>query len=345
MHNERRLNKWMAFAGVLVFGPSGLWAAMDGVVMNRTTGKPEAGVSITLVKPGQGGMQTLGSTKSDASGHFLFQNDRPGGGPQLLQANYKGVNYNKLMTPNIPTSNVELDVYEATASPAVAHIAQRMMLIEPSQSQITVGETVIVQNDTNTTYNNAELGGLRFFLPPAANGQVRVSAQGSQGMPLPRPAEKTKEDDVFKVDFPIKPGETEFQVNYVLPVGSPFNFQGRVVNVKGMPAGPLRLVVPPGVTLAGKDLQQVGTEPKTQATIYNVVANGNYSALVSGMGSLHDNAENGAAQDTSDEPQIVQGKPQIYTHLGWLTALAFSILGVGLVVLYRSSPVRSTSGK
>ncbi len=340
-----RVSRWMAVAGLFMLGPSGLWASIDGIVLNRTSGKPQPGVGITLVKPGQQGMQTIGATRSDASGHFVFQNDRPGGGPQLLQASYKGVNYNKLMTPNVPTSNVELDVFEATKSPAVAHIAQRMLLIEPSMSQIAVGETILVQNDSNTTYNNTDLGGLRFFLPPAANGQVRISAQGSQGMPLPRPAEKTGENDIFKVDFPIKPGETQFQVNYVLPVGSPFNFQGRAVNVKGMLAGPLRLIAPPGVTLAGNDIQQVGTEPKTQATIYNVTAPGSFSALVSGTGSLHNNGDSDAAQDTSDEPQVVQGKPQIYDHLGWLVALAFSILGVGLIALFRTSPVGSPSGR
>ncbi len=340
------MKKLISVVALSLLAASGLWASIDGTVVNRTTGKPQPGVSITLVKPGQQGMQTLGTTQSDASGHFVFQNDQPGGGPQLLQANYKGVNYNKLMTPNIPTSNVDLDVYEATKSPAVAHIAQQMMLIEPSTGKISVGETVVVQNDTNTTYSNTDLGGLRFYLPPAANGQVRVSAQGSQGMPLPRPAEKTNESDVFKVDFPIKPGQTEFQVSYVLPVGSPFNFPGRVVTVKGMTAStPLRLVAPAGVTLAGNDIQQVGTEPKTQATIYNVTAPGNFSALVSGVGSLNGNADADAGQDTSDEPKIIEGKPQIYAHLGWLVALAFSVLGVGLIFLYRSSPVRSVSGK
>ena len=63
-----------------------LSAAIDGTVINRTTGKPQAGVSIALVKPGQGGMKTLGTTATDVSGHFAFAQDQPGGGPQLLQA-------------------------------------------------------------------------------------------------------------------------------------------------------------------------------------------------------------------------------------------------------------------
>jgi hypothetical protein len=144
---------------------------------------------------------------------------------------------------------------------------------------------------------------------------------------------------VFKVDFPIKPGETEFDVSYVLPAGSPFTFHGRVVGVKGMPAGPLRLIAPPGVTFSGNDIQQIGTEPKTQATIYNVTATGNFSFDIAGTGSLHQpEADTG---DDSDRPQVTEGNPPIYAHLGWLLMLAFGILGVGLVFLFRTSPVRS----
>ena len=236
-----------------------LHAAIDGTVINRTTGKPQPAVNITLVKPGQQGMQTIGTAVSDATGHFLFEKDQPGGGPQLLQASYKGVNYNKLMTPNIPTSNVELEVFESTKSPAIARVAQHMMLIEPTASSIAVSENVIVQNDSTTTYSNPPVGGLRFFLPPAANGQVQVRVQGPQGMPLPRAAERTDTEGIFKVDYPIKPGETQFEVDYALPAGSPFTFRGQVVNIKGMPSGPLRLIAPAGVTLSGKDLQSVGT--------------------------------------------------------------------------------------
>ena len=322
---------------------SSVQAAIDGTVVNRTTGKPASGVSITLVKPGQGGMRTLGTTLSDASGKFVFQNDEPRGGPQLLQASYQGVNYNKLMTPNIPTSNVELDIFESTTSPGVAHVAQNMLVIEPNTSQIAVGQTVVIQNDSNNTFNNQQTGELHFYLPPAANGQVRINAQGPQGMPLPRPAEKTNETDVFKVDFPIKPGETEFEVNYVLPAGTPFTFRGRNVDLSGMQSGPLRLIAPPGVIFTGKDIQQIGTEPKTQATIYNVTAPGLFSFDISGTGSLRQPDTD--SEEDSDRPQVTQANPPIYSHVAWLVAFSFAVLGVGLVVLFRNSPVRSPYGK
>jgi len=316
-----------------------LCAAIDGTVINGTTGKPQPGVNITLVKPGQQGMQTIGTTVSDASGHFFFEKDQPGGGPQLLQALYSGINYNKLMTPNIPTSNVELNVFEATKLPAVARVTQQMMLIEPSAGSIAVSENVIIQNDSATTYSNPATGILRFFLPPPANGQVRVQVQGPQGMPLPRAAERTETDGIYKVDYPIKPGETQFEEDYVLPTPSPFTLRGQVVNVKGMAAGPLRLIAPRGVTLAGADLQSVGTEPKTQATIYNVAAPGAFTAAITGIGSLR--APETTQPDQSDSPPVTEGEPHIYNHMLWLLGLALAILAVGLLYLYTTSPVRA----
>ena len=334
------MSKLLRIAAFLSLAANIVLASIDGTVVNRTSGKSQPNVSITLLKPSQQGMQTIATTVSDASGRFVFERDRPGRGPQLLQANYNGVTYNKLMTPNVPTSNVELDIYEATKSPAVARIAQQMLVFEPGTNQLAVSETVLIQNETNTTYNNPALGGLRFYLPPAANGQVRISAQGPQGMPLPRPAEKTEQSNVFKVDFPVKPGETEFQVNYVLPVGSPITYRGRVVNVAGMPAGPLRLVAPFGVTLAGNDIQRVGTEPKTQATIYNATARADFSVEMTGIGSFRSRDDTNS-EEQNDSPPVTEGKPQMYGHLGSLIVLAFCILAVGLVILYRNSPVRS----
>jgi len=318
-------------------------AAIDGTVINRSTGKPQPGVNITLVKPGQQGMQTIGTTVSDANGRFLFEKDQPGGGPQLLQATYDGVNYNKLMTPNIPTTNVELEIFESTKSPAIAHVAQHMLLFEPSASSIAITENVNIQNDSTTTYNNPAVGSLRFFLPPSANGQVQVRVQGPQGMPLPRAAERTGVEGIYKVDYPIKPGETQFEVDYALPAGSPFTYRGHVVEVKGMPSGPLRLVAPLGVTLSGKDLKAMGAEPKTQANIYTVTATGAFSVDIAGIGSLR--GPEATQPDQSDSPQVTEGQPQIYRHMGWLLGLALAILAVGLVFLYMNSPVRAPYAK
>lgn len=329
----------IAAALCIPFLAAGLtFGAIDGTVTNGTSNQPQPNVTLTLVKPGQGGMRTLGTTTSDPQGRFHFEKDEPGGGPQLIQVDYQGATYTTLLTPNVPTSGVDVRIYEATKSPAVTRIAQHMILVEPSQSQTAINETLIVENATKQTYANPELGGIRFYLPPAADGQVRVSAQGAAGMPIPRPAIKTNESNVFKVDFPVKPGETQFSLSYVLPVGSPETLRGRIVNIKGQPPGPVRFVVPPGVTLESKDIQSLGQEPRTQALIYNLIGTA-YTVDVKGMGTL--TQDNNADQSDADVPQVVEANPPVYHHLGWLLGLALGVLTLGLLLLYRSSPIRA----
>jgi hypothetical protein len=323
----------LLFAALLALPAFG---AVDGTVTNGTANRPEPQVRLILVKPGQQGMQTLGATTSDPQGHFHFDQDQPGGGPQLIQAVFQGVTYTTLLTPNTPTSAVDVRVFNATKSPAAAQIAQHMIVVQPTQSQTSIAETIVVQNSSKETFANSELGGARFFLPPAADGQVRVSVQGPGGMPLPRSAEKTSETDVFKVDYPIKPGETQFNLSYVLPMGSPATLRGRVVNIKGQPDGPTRFIAPTGVTLESKDIRSLGQEPQTQATIYDLLSPA-YTIDVKGAGTM--------AQDDTDDadvPKVEQKNPPVYHHLVWLTALGLGALLVGVLLLYRASPIRET---
>jgi hypothetical protein len=333
--------KFVALSMFVLLGVP-LLAAIDGTVTNGTTNSPQAGVSLTLVKPGAQGMQTLGQTTTDQQGHFHFENDQPGGGPQLIQAQYQDVTYNSLLTPNMPTSGVNVRVFEATKSPAAAQILQHILIVQPSPGQTVVNETIMVKNDSNRTFANSDTGEAQFFLPPAANGQVRIQVQGPGGMPLPRPAERTNADNVFKIDYPIKPGQTQFDISYVLPVGSPEIFKGRTEKIQGQPDAPVRLVVPSGVTVDSPDIRPLGQEPQTQAMIYDLTSP-SFSLNVKGTGTLSQGGDNSAgSEDDSDRPKVEQANPPIYHHLGLLVGLALGILGTGVVLLFRSSPMRET---
>ena len=72
-----------------------LMAAVDGVVMNQTTGKPQGGATVTLYKVSQEGPESLESVKTGPDGKWVI--DKPTtGGPHLLQAAFDGVTYNKM---------------------------------------------------------------------------------------------------------------------------------------------------------------------------------------------------------------------------------------------------------
>ncbi|HEY4777959.1 MAG TPA: carboxypeptidase regulatory-like domain-containing protein, partial [Candidatus Acidoferrales bacterium] len=53
--------------------------SVTGTVTNGTTGKPATGAEVILIQL-QGGMQPVANTKTDASGHYSFENAGLGAG-------------------------------------------------------------------------------------------------------------------------------------------------------------------------------------------------------------------------------------------------------------------------
>jgi hypothetical protein len=220
-----------------------------------------------------------------------------------------------------------VEVYNSSKQPGAAKVAQHMILVEPARGQLVVSESYIFRNAGKVTYDDPAGGTLKFFLPPATNGAVQVNATAPQSMPVPQAADKTSAPNVYKVGFPIKPGETRIDVNYVLPFTQPGTFEGKVL-YKG---GPTRLVAPSGVNVKGDGVKSLGQEPRTQATIYDV--NGNdFKVEISGAGSLRQ-AE---ASEDSGGSTIEEIPPRVYGNMKWILVLAFSILALGFALLYRA---------
>src|SRR4051794_19616146 len=89
------------------------FGAIEGVVNNMTSNKPQAGVTINLVHPGQKGMETLATVKSGADGSFKIDHDVPPP-PALLMADFKGVQYNLVIAPGAPTTGLKLNISDTT---------------------------------------------------------------------------------------------------------------------------------------------------------------------------------------------------------------------------------------
>ena len=303
-------------------------AAIDGKVVNQTTGKPQGGATVTLYKLGQAGPEQIESVKSAADGTFHISKDAEGPGPRLVQAAYEDVTYNRILPPGSPSNNVTVDVYNSAKQQGAARVSQHMVFFEPVRGQLMVGETYIFKNDGKMTYNDVEGGTLKFFLPPAANGAVQVNATAPQGMPVPQAADKTFTPNVYKLGFPIKPGETRIDVSYNVPFSSPGKFEGRLL-YKG---GPTRLVAPNGVTVKGDGIQPLGQEPRTKASIWGVKGD-SFKVEIAGSGTLRppdDNAEDAGGASVEQIP------PKLYDNMKWILALAFGILTLGFILLYRA---------
>ncbi|HLW76117.1 MAG TPA: hypothetical protein VKS01_04010 [Bryobacteraceae bacterium] len=304
---------------------SSLFAAVDGIVMNGTTGKPQGAVEVSLLQPGAGGMQTLAHVKSSADGSFSIEARIPPG-PAIIQAMYQGVAYHLVVTPGTPTTGLRVPVYEATKDLQSAKIAQHMLVIEPSSDALQISETFLAQNTTQRTFDDPTRGSVEFFVPEAARDKVNVTIAAPGGMPINRPAESTKKPGIYKASYPLKPGETRFDVNYSLPAAA--SFTGRNPDA----STPINIVTPSTVTLSGDGIEPRGREPQTQANIYTV-STPEFTAQIEGTGSLR---SPGTAQDADNgQPQPKVEAPRIYSRLGWVLAFAFAILALGGAMLYR----------
>jgi hypothetical protein len=303
--------------------------AVDGVVVNVTTGKPQAGVAINLVQPSQNGMVQLGNTTTDSQGQFKIDKQIPPG-PGLLQAIYQDTTYNQIITPGMATTGVQLKVYDATKKAGVARTVEHLILMEPGADRLRISETFVLGNDSDLTFNDPAKGSIQFYLPPATAGNAQVVVTAPGGMPIPRPALKTPVAGIYKVDYPVKPGETRMDVNYTIPATA--KFSGKVVASDAA----THLVTPGTVTLTGDGIELAGQEPTTRANIYNLTGL-DYNLLIEGIGSLRNDDSAGASAQSDDggSPQVEIKKPRIYAQLPWVLSLAFAILALGGTMLYR----------
>jgi len=310
-------------------------AAISGTVVNRTTGKPQAGATVGFYKLGeQNGLEMIDQAKSDAQGNFSI-NQVPQG-PSLIRTAFDGVTYNHMLPPGSPTSGLTLDVFNSSRQPGGAKVTKHMILFQPSGGEMVIEETYLFNNDGKTAWNDPDSGTLHFYLPAAAKGKAQVNATAPGGMPIGAALVKSSRPDVFGVDFAIKPGDTRIDLDYEVPYTEGEPYQGKIVSQDEN----TYLVVPNGVTLAGDGLNDLGLEPQTQSHIYGLTAAA-YKIALTGAPAATESASADSGGDSaaaSDGPQIDVAMPHVFGQAPLILGLALGILALGFAILYRASP-------
>jgi hypothetical protein len=335
-----------AAIAVFLLAPLALHAAVDGIVVNGSTGKPQPNSTVTLFQTTNQGPQNLGSVKTDGAGKFAFAQDvRPGvgGGPLLLQAVHGGVQYNRTITPGVPTTGVTIPVFESTKAHPEAKIEQHFFVLEPSPNgTVQVNEGFIYKNEGKTTWNDPDAGTLQFELPAAAQGKVEVNVLAPGGLPIRRaPDPLGNKPNQFKVDFPIKPGESRVDLAWSMPFKSPGTFEAHPLSKADL----LRVVAPPGVEFKAEGLSVLGQEPTSKATIY-ALKGPDVKFDVQGTGLFNAPQEGNAG--SSNGQSISENLPKLYGMLSansnllqsisavkWILATILGMLALGFTLLYR----------
>lgn len=228
MRTARRLNRrtpiLVTIALFLLLGSFASAQTLTGTVKNSTTGKPAAGDDVVLLSLGQG-MEEAGRTKTDAKGHFSFKLD--GQGPHLVRVIHQEVTYHRMAPPG--STSVEVEVYDASKKVDGIQVVADIMRFQASQGQMQIERTFAVDNNSKPPRTQMNEHNLEFNVPDGATvseGQA-MTAGGQPVKSAPVPEDNAKNRYAFL--FPLRPGETRFNVVYTVPYTGSANIDPKTV--------------------------------------------------------------------------------------------------------------------
>jgi len=186
---------------------------LSGSLTNATTNKPAAGDSIELINISNG-MDVASTTKADSSGKFSFKLDAASGagGPHLVRATHQGVTYFQFAPPG--TASVDLKVYDVVKKVEGLSLTADVFRMQADSSSLQGVRLFAVNNTSNLTQMSDHT--FEFYLPAGAK-VLQVEAKAPNGQPIPAEAIPQSEKNRYAINFPLRPGETQFQLEFTLP--------------------------------------------------------------------------------------------------------------------------------
>jgi hypothetical protein len=204
---------------LLVLAPAVSAQTLTGRVKNATTGKPGSGDDVVLLSLGNG-MEEAGRTKADVKGNFSFKLDNAG--PHLVRVIHQDVTYHRMAPPG--TTSVEVEVYDVGKKVEGIEVVADIMRFQAQQGQMQIERTFAVQNNSKPPRTQMSEHNLEFYVPDGATvteGQA-MTAGGQPVKSDPAP-EGQNAKNKYAFVFPLRPGETRFEVIYTLPYTGSIN--------------------------------------------------------------------------------------------------------------------------
>jgi 5-hydroxyisourate hydrolase-like protein (transthyretin family) len=254
---------------------------ITGTVTDRTTGKPSSGDTIAVINTAQS-MDELSKVTSDAQGRF--QATAPDGGQILLHVTHHGAEYFKSVPPG--TSSVDIDVYDS-ASKIDGITGEALVLraeTDTGGKLLNIAENFFIQNASAPP--RTEVGGntFDFYLP---KGAIVMQTLASSPGGLPTNTDVKTIDAAaghYAYTFPIRPGETRFQVVYTLPYSGKQAFSLKL----SVPTSDVAVMLPKSMQFQGSSqFQPLNQDPNAQTyDAHNPVATVPVQFSLTGSGQL-----------------------------------------------------------
>jgi len=277
---------------VLSLGAYASAETLTGTVTNKTTNKPAAGDEVVLIKLANG-MEEAARTKADAKGNFKFTYD-DAGGPHLIRAIHQDVTYHRMAPPG--TTSVDVEVFDVSKKLEGISVTADVMRFQVENGQLEVIRLFAVNNESKPPKTQMNDHNFEFYLPEGAK-IVQATATTAGGNPLNTNPVPQGEKNRYAFLFPLRPGNTQFEVEYQLPYDGKANIDPKSL----YPLQHFVAIVPKSMQFSagsGTNYQQMPDPQQPDANVQ--VASGAQAgqALVfqiSGEGTLSARQENAGA--------------------------------------------------
>jgi hypothetical protein len=283
---------------------------LTGTVTNGTTNKPGAGDEVLLIDFSSG-MNVAATTKADSAGKFSFQlTGAPA--PHLIRAVHQGVTYHQMAPPGV--NSVEVNVYDVATKVTGLNLTADVIRFQADSGTMQGVRLFVVDNTSSPAKTQMNDHNFEFILPPGAKIE-QVQARAPNGQPIKAEAAPQAEKDRYAIVFPLRPGETQFQVEFTLP------YTGQIkIDPKPLyPAQHLVIVLPKTMQFkaanppAFQSMQEPGQGDSQVEVAQQAKPGQPLSFTLQGNGVINESpgeAASGAAQQQDQQPDQQQAQPQ-----------------------------------
>jgi hypothetical protein len=257
--------------------------SISGTVTNKTTNKPSVGDDVVLLKLAQG-MQEAGHAKTDAKGHFKLDFADPG--THLIRVTHDHASYFQAVTEGATTVDVTVYSSAEKVKGVVTEADVMRLQTDASGKALTVVENFFIKNDSAPPMTQFSDRPFDFYLPAGAvvDGSAALSPGGMPVQTAPVPLADSPNHFTFV--FPIRPGETRFQVSFHVPYTGSFTFSPKA----SMTTDTVAVMMPKSMTFkagSGAAFTPVTEETTAQTFVSrNVAPSQALPFTVSGSGEL-----------------------------------------------------------
>jgi hypothetical protein len=269
---------------------------ISGKVTNGTSNKPAAGDQVILIKLSQT-MEQETTSKVGADGRYSLEVS-DNSVPHLVRVIHDKVMYHQPAPPG--TTNADVTVYDAL--PKLAGVTGNMdvMRMQTDQTGLAVTEMYVLKNTSSPPRTLMSDHSFEIYMPENAALDAAMAA-GPGGMPVRSAPAPLADKGHYAFIFPLRPGETRFQVSYHLPYSGSANFAPRVT----LPFENVAVELPQSMQFTAADagsFDKVVDEKGATVQVAKNVAAGKAPAFrISGSGTIPEDAlSDGGGDGRSD---------------------------------------------